>query len=157
MLTLPFMRHVDHITSAVTYYFALHAEHQSYLQEVGLGSRTQNLEPLMRVLQAQGQTVVSPTERALLHPLAIPLAKGPATAAQTASAALRGSEAYTCLLQYSVGSSAGGGGLPIVQMSSAALAVALLARNPDEYLHRSGSHWYSCQAKLACTGMNMAS
>lgn len=111
-------------------------DHEKYLQEVGLGSRTQNLEPLLRVLQAQGLTIVLPTERALLHPLAIPLAKGPAQATQTANAALRGPEAYTCLLQYSVGSGTAGGGLPIVQMSSEALAVALLARNPDEYLHR---------------------
>ena len=141
MQALSCMRRVTQTILTVAHPDALHAEHEKYLQEVGLGSRTQNLEPLMRVLQAQGQTVVSPTERALLHPLAIPLAKGPAPAAQTANAALRGSEAYTCLLQYSVGSSAGGGGLPIVQMSSGALAVALLARNPDEYLHRSGLHW----------------
>ena len=153
----PCMLHVHHNPCALTSQDALHAEHESYLQEVGLGSRTQNLEPLMRVLQAQGQTVVSPTERALLHPLAIPLAKGPAPPAQTANAALRRSEAYTCLLQYSVGSSAGGGGLPIVQMSSEALAVALLARNPDEYLHRSDSHWCSKRARLACTGLNRAS
>lgn len=115
----------------------LFADHEKYLQDVGLGSRTQNLEPLLRVLQAQGQTVVSPTERALLHPLAIPLAKGPAPVSQTANAALRGPEAYTCMLQYSVGSStASGRSLPIVQMSSEALAVTLLARNADEYLHR---------------------
>lgn len=119
----------------------LHADHEKYLQEVGLGSRTQNLEPLLRVLQAQGQTIVSPTERALLHPLAIPLAKGPAPATQTTNAALRGPEAYTCLLQYSVGSGAAGGGLPVVQMSSEALAVALLARSPDEYLHRYTAHF----------------
>lgn len=87
----------------------------------------------------QGQTIVSPTDRALLHPLAIPLAKGPAPSSQIASAALRGPEAYTCLLQYKVGGDGSSGGrLQIVHMSSEALAVSLLARNTDEYLHRWG-------------------
>ncbi len=93
------------------------------------------------LLAAQGQTIVSPSDRALLHPLAIPLAKGPAPTSQTANAALRGPETYTCLLQYRVGGEGSSGGrLPIVQMSSEALAVSLLARNTDEYLHRCMAH-----------------
>ncbi len=93
------------------------------------------------LLAAQGQSIVSPSDRALLHPFAIPLAKGPAPTSQTANAALRGPETYTCLLQYRVGGEGSSGGrLPIVQMSSEALAVSLLARNTDEYLHRCMAH-----------------
>ena len=92
------------------------------------------MEPLLRVLQAQGHEPVSPAARSGLHPLLIPLAQGPAPQSDTPNAALRGGEAFTCLLRWAEPNAANN--LPVVRMSADAPAMVLLARNVDEYLHR---------------------
>lgn len=65
------------------------AEHQAFLRRVDLeGPGSASLQALLRVLQAQGHTLVSPADRLDLHPLAVPLTRvsapsGPAHAAVT--------------------------------------------------------------------------
>lgn len=115
---------------------SLASEHAKYLANAGIdGSQLANLEALLRVLKAQGQTLVAPGDRAQLHPLAVPLACAPAPVSDTPNAAVRGKEVITCLLPRQVGESPSGR-LPLVSTSRGAPAVALLARNADEYIHR---------------------
>jgi hypothetical protein len=60
-----------------------------YLANVGLdGTQLANLEPLLRVLQAQGQALVAPDDRSQLHPLAIPLTCAPAPISDTPNVAV---------------------------------------------------------------------
>lgn len=115
---------------------SLSSEHSRYLASAGLnGPQLANLEPLLRVLQAQGQTLVAPDDRAQLHPLAVPLACASAPASDTPNAAVRGEEVFTCLLPRQVGESPNGR-LPIVTTSRGAPAVSLVARNANEFMHR---------------------
>lgn len=112
------------------------SEHMKYLANVGLDStQLANLEPLLRVLQAQGQALVAPDDRSQLHPLAIPLTCAPAPISDTPNVAVRGDQVITCLLPRQVGESPSGR-LPLISTSRGAPSVALLARNSDEYIHR---------------------
>ncbi len=92
-----------------------------------------NIEPLLRVLQAQGHTLVSPRERRGLHPLLIPLACSEQPDTGTANAALTSPEVYTCLLRWPEPQS---DSLPLVRASRNAPSVMHVARSVDEYLHR---------------------
>lgn len=51
------------------------------------------------MLKVQGQEVVSPNQRKGLHPLAIPLTKGPPLSAD-ADSSVTGNEVFTCLLRW---------------------------------------------------------
>ena len=53
-----------------------------------------------QVLKAQGQEIVSPDQRSGLHPLAIPLARGPAVDDASEDASISGDTVYTCLLRW---------------------------------------------------------
>ncbi|KAK9915951.1 hypothetical protein WJX75_006382 [Coccomyxa subellipsoidea] len=79
---------------------------------------------LLKVLEAQGHTIVPPSDRKGLQPLLIPLSsrkspKGPL---------------YTCFLRWPDLSSTRG--LPIVETARGSRQVQLLARSTDEYIHR---------------------
>lgn len=115
-------------------YSLFYAEHTRYLGEVAIAPIPANIEPLLRVLQAQGNELVSPSARRGLHPLLIPLAQGPVSQSDTPNAALRGGEAFTCLLRWAEPSTTNN--LPVVRMSANSPAMVLVARSADEYLHR---------------------
>jgi hypothetical protein len=138
------------------------AEHNRYIEEVAVSSSPRNLDALLRVLVAKDQELVPPSRRAGLHPLFIPLVKGPATEGATPDASIRGGEVFTGLLRWPGKSTmvsvchatcspwrqftcrpvlpadvrAASQGLPLVRMSREAPALTLLSRNTDEYLHR---------------------
>ncbi|KAI3431528.1 hypothetical protein D9Q98_004578 [Chlorella vulgaris] len=127
---------------------AVVAEHVRYLNEVAVVSGRPKVETLLRVLEAQGHTIVSPADRQGLHPLLIPLAQrhpqqqqqqqqqqsqaqtqqGGGAAAPAASAAL------VCLLRWPEGHT--GMELPVVAQAREGTQVQLLARSLEEYLHR---------------------
>ena len=92
-----------------------------------------NIEPLLRVLQAQGHTLVSPRDRRGLHPLLIPLACTELPETATANAALTSPEVYTCLLRWPEPQS---DSLPLVRASRNAPSVMHTARSIEVYLHR---------------------
>lgn len=69
-----------------------------------------------------------------LYTIMLSPAQGPVPQADTPNAALRGGEAFTCLLRWAEPSAANT--LPVVRMSANAPGMVLLARNADEYLHR---------------------
>ena len=101
---------------------------------MAIASTPANIGPLLEVLRAQGNEPVSPATRGGLHPLLIPLAQGPVAQTHTPNAAVKGGEAFTCLLRWAEPSAANS--LPVVRMSANAPALELLARSTDEYLHR---------------------
>lgn len=97
-------------------------EHERYITEVAFVSATPEINPLISVLQAQGQTAVAPSDRSGLHPFLVPLTEtsngGP----------------LTCLLRWPEGHK--GMELPIVRMGRGDRTMELLARSSAEYLHR---------------------
>ena len=106
-----------------------------------------NIEPLLRVLQAQGHTLVSPRERRGLHPLLIPLACSEQPDTATANAALTSPEVYTCLLRWPEPHS---DSLPLVRASRNAPSVMHVARSVDEYLHRCRRKTYEVLFLCCC-------
>lgn len=54
----------------------------------------------LQVLEAQGQTIVSPSDRSQLHPLLIPLARHKDSVAKNTSQSENGGILYTCLLRW---------------------------------------------------------
>ena len=123
------------------------AEHQRYIGEVAALAPPENIEPLLRVLQAQGHTLVSPQERRGLHPLLIPLACSERPETPTANAALTGTEVYTCLLRWPEPQS---DSLPLVRASRNAPSVMHAARSIEEYLHR------HCPSRVCMTAVQHA-
>ncbi|KAI8464671.1 MAG: hypothetical protein J3K34DRAFT_525991 [Monoraphidium minutum] len=99
------------------------ADHAAYLEEVS-------------VLQAQGHPILSPSDRAGLHPLLIPLASCPAAGGPDASAPAGAESVVVGLLRWADPGRHKGMTLPVVSMSRGARGVRLLARSVDEYLHR---------------------
>ncbi|KAL4545571.1 hypothetical protein Ndes2526B_g00234 [Nannochloris sp. 'desiccata'] len=97
-------------------------EHERYITEVAFVSGTPEINPLISVLQAQGQTAVAPSDRSGLHPFLVPLTE-----------ASNGGP-LTCLLRWPEGHK--GMELPIVRMSRGDGTMELLARSSAEYLHR---------------------
>ncbi|PSC67647.1 Cyclin delta-3 isoform 1 [Micractinium conductrix] len=97
------------------------AEHVRYVCEVAVVPGKPKVETLLKVLEAQGQSAVSPAQRQGLHPLAIPLAQQP------------GGE-LTCLLRWPEGHK--GMELPVVSQARDGTQVRLVARSVEEYLHR---------------------
>eukprot|EP00873_Tetraselmis_striata_P038859 jgi/Tetstr1/459123/TSEL_004571.t1 len=113
--------------------------HNRWLTEVAQIPAPTRMEALLRVLKAQGHAVVNPSEKANLHPLAIPLTVGQpilTSSTEPTDASLVGSELYVCLLAWPCAAEHEGMELPVVAMSSGAPSVRLLARSVDEYLHR---------------------
>lgn len=93
-----------------------------FLEEIAVSQTPKRLAGLMRVLEAQGAHKVSPSERAGLHPLLIPLSAK--------------AEAVTCLLRWPEPSQHKNMPLPVVSQTRGSLSVQLIARSVDEYLHR---------------------
>ncbi|KAL3150032.1 hypothetical protein ABBQ38_013385 [Trebouxia sp. C0009 RCD-2024] len=102
-------------------------DHSQYIQSVA--AQPQHLEALLKVLQAQNQELVSPSDRSHLHPLVIPLAAHQASCGQSELV-------YTCLLRQVTLSGASEQVTPVVQMSRRSCFLNLAARNTEEYLHR---------------------
>ncbi len=98
------------------------AEHVRFLNEVAMISGRPKVETLLRVLEAQGQSVVSPSGRKGLHPLFVPLAELDGT--------------VTGLLRWPDANSHRGMELPVVSMQRNQPAVTLVARSPEECIHR---------------------
>jgi len=97
-------------------------EHERYITEVAFVSGTPEINPLISVLQAQGQTAVAPSERSGLHPFIVPLTEAP------------NGGPLTCVLRWPEGHK--GMELPIVRMGRGDRTMELLARSSAEYLHR---------------------
>ena len=73
----------------------------------------------VRVLEAQGQEVVSPADRAGMHPLLIPLSKST-------------DHSFTGILRWPT--SQGGSDMPVVK--SGKNGITLVANSANEYIHR---------------------
>ncbi|CAL8470236.1 g9778 [Coccomyxa elongata] len=101
--------------------------HGRYIDEVATFPRPERLGSLLKVLEAQRQTIVPPSNRDGLQPLLIPLACHQSPAGPD-------EEVYTCFLRWPDLSSSRG--MPIVQTSKGSRQVQLLARSTDEYIHR---------------------
>lgn len=106
------------------------AEHVRYINEVAVVPGKPKVETLLKVLEAQGQSAVSPADRSGLHPLVIPLAQQHGSGGSGGGA----SGELTCLLRWPEGHQ--GMELPVVSQARGGSQVRLLARSLDEYLHR---------------------
>eukprot|EP00878_Enallax_costatus_P032447 GHUV01035657.1.p1 GENE.GHUV01035657.1~~GHUV01035657.1.p1 ORF type:complete len:287 (+),score=54.57 GHUV01035657.1:112-972(+) len=108
------------------------AEHAAYVSEVAVVSCPKRLPALLRVLEAQGHSLLSPSDRSGLHPLVIPLSTfdGSPAAAGSSSRSVLG------LLRWPQPSHHKAMQLPLVSMSRDGFNLTLLARSVDEYLHR---------------------
>lgn len=99
-------------------------EHARFMNEVACSSSWgPSIDVLVRVLQAQGQSIVSPSDRWGLHPFLVPV-----------SSHRDKNNTLTCLLRWPEGHK--GMELPIVSMQRGDLKMELLARSVNEYLHR---------------------
>lgn len=110
------------------------AEHIRYVCEVAVVPGKPKVDTLLRVLEAQGHTVVSPADRQGLHPLLIPLAQRHQQQQSGSGSSDGGGGGLTCLLRWPEGHT--GMELPVVQQARGGTQVRLLARSLDEYLHR---------------------
>ncbi|GIL56818.1 hypothetical protein Vafri_12127 [Volvox africanus] len=93
-----------------------------FLEEIAVSQTPKRLQGLMRVLEAQGGTSLSPSDRRGLHPLLVPLSA-------------RGDD-VTCLLRWPEPSQFKNMLLPVVCMTRGSVGMTLVARSVDEYLHR---------------------
>jgi hypothetical protein len=98
------------------------AEHARFINEVAVFPGSPRIDLLLRVLQAQGNAPVPPSNRKDLHPLAIPLA------------AQSDGNTLICLLRWPEGHR--GMELPVIAMARGAPTLQLLARSAEEYCHR---------------------
>ncbi|KIY92887.1 hypothetical protein MNEG_15076 [Monoraphidium neglectum] len=113
------------------------ADHAAYLEEVSVTACPKLLPALIKALEAQGHPILSPSDRAGLHPLLIPLASCPPPPGGPDAAAPAGSESVVLgLLRWADPGRHKGMALPLVSMSRGARGVRLVARSVDEYLHR---------------------
>lgn len=94
-------------------------EHATFLKEVAALEPPASLQSLLNVLQAKGESVVSPYQRKGIIPLAIPL-----TETQKGE--------VTALLRWPTPAS--GMDVPVVRVQS--YGVILLAKSPEEFIHR---------------------
>ncbi|KAJ0984657.1 hypothetical protein J5N97_003013 [Dioscorea zingiberensis] len=94
-------------------------EHVSFIRYIAAARPPEHLNCLLNVLQARGETIVSPGAREGLIPLVIPLS-------------IRPSGALTSLLRWPT--SPPGMEMPIVEVHKH--GVWLLAKNVDQYIHR---------------------
>jgi len=97
--------------------------------------------PPLQVFQAQGHSLLSPSDRTDLHPLVIPLVKAKAAAlpgggSSAPDAAVTSEDVVIGLLRWPQPRQHGSMQLPLVAQSRKALGVKLLARSVDEQLHR---------------------
>lgn len=95
-------------------------DHASYIQDNAAIPAPQLLPMLVKVLEARGQTVLSPADRKGLHPLVVPLSRA------------AGGDTLTGVLRWPT--SAGGDDMPIVEAGPHGLS--LLANSCSEYIHR---------------------
>jgi hypothetical protein len=105
-----------------------HAQILNELEWVSDKDSVQMVDALIRVLQAQGEQTVSPTETVGLHPFLLPLTVSSADNPE------RNNELLTCLLCWP--ESHKGMELPVVRMERGDLCVRLVARSLAEYIHR---------------------
>ena len=54
------------------------AEHAAYIRDVAAADAPPHLDTLLRVLEAQKETIIPPSQRKGLHPLVIPLSRSEA-------------------------------------------------------------------------------
>ncbi|KAG2424014.1 hypothetical protein HXX76_014839 [Chlamydomonas incerta] len=110
-----------------------------FLEEIAVSQTPKRLQGLMRVLEAQGSSSLSPADRRGLHPLLVPLvAQG---------------EDVTCLLRWPEPSQYKTMPLPVVRMTRGAVGMTLVARSVDEYLHRLlAEEDFGADAAAASTG-----
>eukprot|EP00775_Hariotina_reticulata_P005352 gene5352-5588_t len=102
------------------------AEHAAYVSEVAVVSCPKRLPALLKVLEVQGHTLLSPSDRAGLHPLVIPLS----------STAAGDQQQVFGLLRWPQPNQHKAMPLPLVSMSRGGRNLTLQARSVDEYLHR---------------------
>ncbi|KAF8061990.1 hypothetical protein HT031_004250 [Scenedesmus sp. PABB004] len=102
------------------------AEHAAYVSEVAVVSCPKRLPALLKVLEAQGHSLLSPSDRAGLHPLVIPLSTFDAP----------GGAGVLGLLRWPQPGGHKAMPLPLVSMTREGRGLTLLARSVDEYLHR---------------------
>lgn len=103
-------------------------EHSQYIEGVAVAAQPQHLGALLKVLEAQKQSIVLPSDRSNLHPLVIPLA------VQLDNG--QSETVYTCLLRQVTLSNSNDQVMPVVQMSKGSSYLTLAARSTEEYLHR---------------------
>lgn len=132
-------RHGRRSTRQVSTNASTLTEQARYIEEVAVLPQPKGLDKLIQVLEAQQHSVVAPTERNGLHPLLIPLTRGPASltgqlVGDSASAA--SGEVYVCLLRWHNPREHKAMELPVVAMSPGANTMSLLARSVDEYVTR---------------------
>eukprot|EP00879_Flechtneria_rotunda_P027676 GHRR01029657.1.p1 GENE.GHRR01029657.1~~GHRR01029657.1.p1 ORF type:complete len:344 (+),score=121.23 GHRR01029657.1:363-1394(+) len=106
----------------------LYAEHAAYISEVAVMSCPKRLPALLKVLKAQGHSLLSPSDRAGLHPLVIPLS--------TFDSQNSGEGHVLGLLRWPQPNQHKAMPLPLISMSRQGYNLILLARSVDEYLHR---------------------
>ncbi|WIA18097.1 hypothetical protein OEZ85_009575 [Tetradesmus obliquus] len=107
------------------------AEHAAYVSEVAVVSCPKRLPTLLKVLEAQGHSLLSPSDRAGLHPLVIPL-----STFEEPAAGKRSGRGVLGLLRWPQPNQHKAMPLPLVSMSREGRSLTLLARSVDEYLHR---------------------
>lgn len=97
-----------------------------------MASSPQHLYSLLKVLQAQGNTLLSPSDRANLHPLVVPLCEVAPTGGATGS---EGSQVVG-LLRWPQPKQHRGMEMPVVATEHSGRRLRLLGRSVGEYLHR---------------------
>lgn len=103
------------------------AEHAAYISEVAVVPCPKRLPTLLKVLEAQGHSVLSPSDRTGLHPLVVPL---------STFNDKDGGNGVLGLLRWPQPNQHKAMQLPLVSMQRNGANLTLLARSVDEYLHR---------------------
>ncbi|PIA46192.1 hypothetical protein AQUCO_01500008v1 [Aquilegia coerulea] len=94
-------------------------DHVSFIKDIAATQPPQHLQCLLKILQAKGETIISPGARKGLIPLAVPLTENQ-------------SGAVTALLRWPTAPP--GMEMPVVEVRKH--GVWLLAKNVDQYIHR---------------------